>query len=46
LSALIIGCLVATVAFVARRLATSRAENAQLLTHIAALKRQLARRDR
>jgi len=46
LNALIIGCLIGAVLFVARRLAASRAENAQLLTSIAALKRQLARRDR
>jgi hypothetical protein len=46
MTALIVGCLVGTVLFVARRLAASRAENAQLLTSIAALKRQLARRDR
>jgi hypothetical protein len=46
MNALIIGCLVAVVLFMGRRLAVSRAENAQLLIHVAALKRQLARRDR
>ncbi len=45
MNAVIIGCLVVAVAFVARRLAASRAENAQLLIQIAALKRRLARRD-
>jgi hypothetical protein len=42
----IIVLLAATVLIIGRRLATSRAENAQLVTHIAALKRQLAKRDR
>lgn len=45
MNALIIGCLVVTVLYIGRRLAVSRAENAQLLIHVAALKRQLARRD-
>jgi hypothetical protein len=44
-NAVIIGCLVVLLAVVARRLASSRAENSQLLTQIAALKRRLARRD-
>jgi hypothetical protein len=46
MSAIIIGCLVVTVLYIGRRLAVSRAENAQLMIHVAALKRQLARRDR
>ena len=46
MSTWIIVLLVATVFIIGRRLATSKAENAQLLTHIAALKRQLAKRDR
>jgi len=46
LNAFIIGGLVLTLVFVARRLVTKRAENAQLQIHIVALKRQLARRDR
>ena len=44
MNAVIIGCLVVVVAVVARRLAASRAENAQLLIQVAALKRRLARR--
>lgn len=46
MNALIIGCLVVTALYIGHRLAVSRAENAQLLIHVAALKRQLARRDR
>ncbi|HEX9207636.1 MAG TPA: hypothetical protein VF851_05325 [Steroidobacteraceae bacterium] len=45
MNTVIIGCLVVVVAVVGRRLASSRAENSQLLTQIAALKRRLARRD-
>jgi hypothetical protein len=41
----LIACLVATILFVGRGLLTSRAENSQLKIHVAALKRQLARRD-
>jgi hypothetical protein len=44
MNVVIIGCLSATVIVVWRRLLTSRAENAQLRTHVAALKRQLSRR--
>jgi hypothetical protein len=45
MNAVIIGCLLVVLALVGRRLAASRAENAQLLIQIAALKRRLARRD-
>jgi hypothetical protein len=46
MNTVIVGCLLATLVFVGHRWLTSRAENVQLRTHIAALKRQLERRDR
>jgi hypothetical protein len=41
----LIGCLVAAILFVGHGFLTSRAENSQLKIHVAALKRQLAKRD-
>jgi len=41
----LIGCTVAAFVLVGRGLLTSRAENSQLKIHVAALKRQLAKRD-